>query len=44
MLEKYARAKPGAPNPFIDPAGCTTEADIQEAMYHAILKEQGGPK
>jgi len=44
MLEKYAKAKPGAPNPFIDPAGCTTEADIQEAMYHAILTEQGGPK
>ena len=44
MLEKYARLKPGAPNPFIDPAGCTIEADIQEAMYHAILKEQGGPK
>ena len=44
MLEKYAKAKPGAPNPFIDPAGCTLEADIQEAMYHAILTEQGGPK
>jgi metallo-beta-lactamase class B len=44
LEEKYTRAKPGAPNPFIDPAGCTLEADIQEAMYHAILKEQGGPK
>jgi metallo-beta-lactamase class B len=44
MLEKHARLKPGAPNPFIDPAGCTVEADIQEAMYHAILKEQDGPK
>jgi len=44
MAEKYARLKPGAANPFIDPAGCTTEADIQEAMYHAILNEQGGPK
>jgi metallo-beta-lactamase class B len=44
MLEKYAQAKPGAPNPFIDPAGCTVEADIQEAVYHAILKEQAGPK
>ena len=44
MLEKYALAKSGAPNPFIDPAGCTLEADIQEAMYHAILTEQGGPK
>ncbi len=44
MAEKHARMKPGSPNPFIDPAGCTTEADIQEAMYHAILDEQGGPK
>jgi metallo-beta-lactamase class B len=40
MLEKHARLQPGSPNPFIDKAGCTTEADIQEAMFHAILKEQ----
>jgi metallo-beta-lactamase class B len=40
MLEKYARLQPGGPNPFIDKAGCTTEADIQEAMFHAILNEQ----
>jgi metallo-beta-lactamase class B len=40
MLEKYARLQPGEPNPFIDKAGCTTEADIQEAMFHAILNEQ----
>jgi metallo-beta-lactamase class B len=44
MAEKYAGLKPSAPNPFIDQAGCTVEADIQEAMYHAILNEQGGPK
>lgn len=40
MLEKYARLQPGGVNPFIDKAGCTTEADIQEAMFHAILNEQ----
>ena len=40
MLEKHARLQPGGPNPFIDKAGCTSEADIQEAMFHAILKEQ----
>jgi len=40
MLEKHARLQPGGPNPFIDKAGCATEADIQEAMFHAILNEQ----
>ena len=40
MLEKHARLQPGGANPFIDKAGCTTEADIQEAMFHAILGEQ----
>ncbi len=40
MLEKYVRLQSGGPNPFIDKAGCTTEADIQEAMFHAILNEQ----
>ena len=40
MLEKYAKLKDGAPNPFIDPASCTLEADIEEAMFHAILAEQ----
>jgi len=40
MLEKHARLRPGGANPFIDKAGCTTEADIQEAMFHAILDEQ----
>ena len=40
MTEKYARLQPGGSNPFIDKAGCTTEADIQEAMFHAILGEQ----
>jgi metallo-beta-lactamase class B len=39
MQAKYARVSRG-PNPFIDAAGCTAEADIQEAMFHAILEEQ----
>jgi len=40
MQEKYAKLKEGGPNPFIDPASCTLEADIQEAMFKAILAEQ----
>jgi len=40
LTDKYAKLKPGAPNPFIDPAGCLLEADIQEAMFRAILNEQ----
>jgi metallo-beta-lactamase class B len=40
MQEKYAKLKDGGPNPFIDPATCTLEADIEEAMFHAILAEQ----
>jgi metallo-beta-lactamase class B len=43
MLEKYAKLKDGAPNPFIDPASCTLEADVEEAMFHAILAEQQQP-
>ena len=39
MLAKHARLKAGT-NPFIDPANCTTEADIQEAMYRATLDPQ----
>jgi metallo-beta-lactamase class B len=39
MQEKYAKLKDGA-NPFIDPATCTLEADVEEAMFHAILAEQ----
>lgn len=44
MEEKFARLKPGAPNPFIDKATCTTEMKIQEAMFRAVLKEQAGKK
>jgi len=40
MVEKYAKMKAGGPNPFIDPAGCTTELDIEEAMFDAVVEEQ----
>jgi metallo-beta-lactamase class B len=40
MQEKYSRMKSGGSNPFIDPAGCKAEAEIQEAMFHAILDQQ----
>ena len=40
MQEKYAKLQKGGPNPFIDPAHCTLEADIEEAMFHAMLDEQ----
>jgi metallo-beta-lactamase class B len=40
MHEKYAKLKAGASNPFIDAASCHHEADIEEAMFHAILAEQ----
>ena len=42
MREKYAKLKDGAPNPFVDPASCTMEADVEEAMMHALLEEQRG--
>lgn len=37
---KMAKLKPGGPNPFIDPAGCNLETDIEDSMYHAVLLEQ----
>ena len=40
MQEKYAKLQKGAPNPFIDRAGCNYEVDIEEAMFHALLDEQ----
>ncbi len=40
LQEKYARRREGGPNPFIDRAGCTLEADIEEALFRAILAEQ----
>jgi metallo-beta-lactamase class B len=44
MLEKFAKLKEGAPNPFVDPASCTLEADVEEAMFRAILAEQQAAK
>ena len=44
MHEKHAKLAAGGPNPFIDPANCTTEADIQEAMFKATLAEQQSAK
>jgi metallo-beta-lactamase class B len=44
MAAKHARMKPGAPNPFIDPANCWLEAEIQEAMLRAQLEMQQGAK
>ena len=38
MAAKFARLKPGASNPFIDPANCWGEAEIQEAMLRAQLQ------
>jgi len=40
LQAKYAKLQKGGPNPFIDKAGCLDEADIQEAMFHAIEAEQ----
>jgi metallo-beta-lactamase class B len=40
MSEKYAKLKPGAPNPFIDKPSCTREINLEEAMFHAIMQEQ----
>ena len=38
MAAKFSRLKPGAPNPFVDPANCWGEAEIQEAMLRAQLQ------
>jgi metallo-beta-lactamase class B len=40
MQQKFAKVQSGGPNPFIDAANCKVEADIEEAMFHAILDEQ----
>jgi metallo-beta-lactamase class B len=40
MQEKYAKLKSGSANPFIDPKSCFHEADVEEAMFKAILAEQ----
>jgi metallo-beta-lactamase class B len=40
MLEKYPKLQSGGPNPFVDGANCLLEADVQEAMYKAVVAEQ----
>src|SRR5438067_2157297 len=40
MQDKYAKLKSGSANPFVDPKSCFHEADVEEAMYRAILAEQ----
>jgi len=40
MHAKHAKLQAGGANPFIDPANCTLEADIQEAMFRATLDAQ----
>jgi metallo-beta-lactamase class B len=40
MAEKHARLQTGAANPFVDPAGCWLEAEMQEAMLRAQLQWQ----
>jgi metallo-beta-lactamase class B len=40
MQEKFGKLKNRGPNPFVDPAGCLLEADIQEAMFLSVLDEQ----
>jgi metallo-beta-lactamase class B len=40
MQAKYEKLQKGGANPFIDAAGCKVEADMEEAMFHAILDEQ----
>jgi metallo-beta-lactamase class B len=37
--EKFPKIGKG-PNPFIDPAGCKQEIDLEEAMFRAVLAEQ----
>jgi metallo-beta-lactamase class B len=44
MQEKYAKLKPGGPNPFIDKANCNLETDVQEAMFKATFAEQQAGK
>jgi metallo-beta-lactamase class B len=40
MQEKFAKLGHGNANPFVDRAGCNAETDVEEAMFHAIVKEQ----
>jgi metallo-beta-lactamase class B len=40
MAAKHARLTSGGDNPFVDPANCWTEAEIQEALFRAQLDLQ----
>jgi metallo-beta-lactamase class B len=40
LAEKFDKLGKGGPNPFIDPAGCKAELDLDEAMFHAVLDAQ----
>ena len=40
MHAKYAKLASGGSNPFIDKAHCLDEANVQEAMYRAVVEEQ----
>ena len=40
MAAKHARLAGGGTNPFVDPANCWNEAEIQEAMFRAQLELQ----
>ncbi len=40
MAAKHTRMRADGPNPFIDPANCWGEAEIQEAMLRAQIKMQ----
>ena len=40
MAEKFAKLKPGGPNPFIDPASFQNEITIQETALNNELKQQ----
>jgi metallo-beta-lactamase class B len=40
MREKFAKVRNAGRNPFIEPASCKVEPDIEEAMFRAILDQQ----
>ena len=40
LADKYAKLGKGGANPFIDPAGCKAELDLDETMFKAVLAAQ----
>ena len=40
LSAKHARLNTGGPNPYVDPANCMMEADIQEEMFRAQVQMQ----